>query len=132
MQAYYIGSEVYEDAKTGLMWQDNKTSQFTLKDWEGAKAFCRKLSLNGYKNWRLPSIKEFETILGKGPRNNDIKKGFKYIGATGYYWTNNAHDSYDAFAWMMNFKRGYAYNNYKTYKRHIRCVRGKQIIKHFQ
>ena len=26
------------------------------------------------------------------------------------------------FAWMMNFKRDYEYNNYKTYERYIRCV----------
>ena len=55
-----------------------------------------------------------------------MKKGFNYVGASGYYWSSSAHESSEEFAWMMNFKRGYEYSNYKTYERHVRCVRDKQ------
>ena len=120
-----LASDVFIDNKTGFMWQDNSASKYTKKDWKGALAFCKALRLEGHDDWRLPTIKELETILGTDPRNMDIKKGFKNIGGSGYYWSSDVDDSNEEFAWMMNFKRGYDYINYKTYERYIRCVRDK-------
>ncbi len=121
-----LTSDVLSDSKTGLMWQDNSAAKYTKKDWKGALAFCSQLRLAGYDDWRLPNIKELIQILSTKPRDGGMKKGFKYVGASGYYWSSSAHESNEEFAWMMNFKRGYEYNNYKTYERHIRCVRDKQ------
>ena len=120
-----LASDVLIDSKTGLMWQDNSATKNTKKDWQGALDFCSELRLAGYDDWRLPTIKELETVVGVSPRNMDMKKGFKNVGGSGYYWSSSAHESNEAFAWMMNFKRGYEYNNYKTYERHVRCVRGR-------
>jgi len=111
-----LASDVLTDDKTGLMWQDNSVSKNTKKDWQGALSFCNILHLAGHDDWRLPSIKELQNIV-------DIR-GFKNVGGSGYYWSSTAHESSEEFAWMMNFKRGYEYNNYKTYERYIRCVRG--------
>ena len=112
-----LASDVLTDSKTGLMWQDNSAAKNTKKDWQGALAFCKELRLAGHDDWRLPSIKELQNIV-------DIR-GFKNVGGSGYYWSSTAHESSDEFAWIMNFKRGYEYNNYKTYKRYVRCVRGR-------
>ena len=120
-----LSSDVVIDSKTGLMWQDNSDAKYTKKDWKGALDFCSELRLAGYDDWRLPTVKELETIVGTSPRNMDIKKGFKNVGGSGYYWSSSTDESNQAFAWMMNFKRGYEYINYKTYERHIRCVRDK-------
>lgn len=121
-----LASDVLTDSKTGLMWQDNSAAKYTKKDWKGALAFCNELRLAGYADWRLPTIKELETVVGTSPRNMDMKQGFKNVGGSGYYWSSSSDESNEEFAWMMNFKRGYEYKNYKTYERHIRCVRGKQ------
>jgi hypothetical protein len=121
-----LASDVLTDSKTGLMWQDNSAAKYTKKDWQGALAFCSELRLAGYDDWRLPNIKELIQILSTKPRDGGMKKGFKYVGASGYYWSSSADESNEEFAWMMNFKRGYEYINYKTYERHIRCVRDKQ------
>lgn len=123
---FSLASDVVIDNKTGLIWQDDRAAKYIQKDWQGALNFCSELRLAGYDDWRLPTIKELETIVGASPRNMDIKKEFKNIGGSGYYWSSIAHESNEAFAWMMNFKRGYEYKNYKTYERHIRCVRGSQ------
>jgi hypothetical protein len=111
-----FASDVLTDNKTGLMWQDNSAAKNTKKDWQGALGFCNTLHLAGYDDWRLPSIKELQNIV-------DIR-GFKNVGGSGYYWSSTAHESSEEFAWIMNFKRGYEYNNYKTYERYVRCVRG--------
>lgn len=111
-----LASDALSDNKTGLMWQDNSAAKHIKKDWQGALDFCGTLRLAGHDDWRLPSIKELEKIINL--------KEFKNVGGSGYYWSSTAHDSSDEFAWIMNFKRGYEYNNYKTYERYVRCVRG--------
>ena len=121
-----LASDVLTDSKTGLMWQDNSAAKHTKKDWKGALAFCNELRLAGHDDWRLPNIKELIQILSTKPRDGGMKKGFNYVGASGYYWSSSADESNEEFAWMMNFKRGYEYINYKSYERHIRCVREKQ------
>ena len=118
-----LASDVFTDSKTGLMWQDSRTAQYMKKDWKGALDFCGQLDLAGYDDWRLPNIKELIQILSTKPRDGGMRKGFNYVGGSGYYWSSSAHESNEAFAWMMNFKRGYEYINYKTYERHVRCVR---------
>ena len=120
-----LSSDVFSDSKTGLMWQDNSAAKYVQKDWHGAMLFCKQLQLGGYDDWRLPNIKELIQILSLKPRDGGMKKGFHYLGASGYYWSSSVDDSNEEFAWMMNFKRGYEYINYKTYERHIRCVRKK-------
>jgi len=120
-----LASDVFSDSKTGLMWQDNSAAKYVKKDWDGAMLFCSQLQLDGHDDWRLPNIKELIQILSIKPRDGGMKKGFNYVGASGYYWSSSAHESNEEFAWMMNFKRGYEYINYKTYERHIRCVRDK-------
>jgi len=109
-----FASDSYIDTKTKLIWQDDTASKSIKKDWQGALLFCKNFSLATDKNWRLPSIKELETVL---------KVPFKNMGDSGYYWSSSQHESSKEFAWMMNFKRAYAYNNYKTYTRYVRCVR---------
>ena len=121
-----LSSDVFTDSKTRLMWQDNSAAKYTKKDWKGALAFCSQLRLAGYDDWRLPNIKELIQILSTKPRDGGMRKGFNYVGASGYYWSSSSDESNEEFAWMMNFKRGYEYINYKTYERHIRCVRDKQ------
>lgn len=119
-----FSADVFTDSKTGLMWQDNHDAKYLQKNWDGAMAFCSQLHLAGHDDWRLPNIKELIQILSTKPRDGGMRKGFKYMGGSGYYWSSSEHESSEAFAWMMNFKRGYEYSNYKTYERHVRCVRG--------
>ena len=123
---FSLASDIFTDSKTGLIWQDNSAAKYAQKDWDGAMAFCSQLHLSGHDDWRLPNIKELIQILSMKPRDGGMKKGFNYVGGSGYYWSSSEHDSNEEFAWMMNFKRGYEYINYKTYERHVRCVRTKR------
>jgi hypothetical protein len=121
--SFSFTSDVFIDSKTGLMWQDNSAVKNTKKDWKGALVFCSELRLAGYDDWRLPNIKELQNIEDISQSKSDMKNGFKNVGGSGYYWSASVDESNEEFAWMMNFKRGYRYINYKTYERYIRCVR---------
>ena len=67
-------NNVLIDNELKVMWQDepytkkeNKTywsggNHGKVLEWKYAKSYCTKLSLHGYKDWYLPSIKQLEAL----------------------------------------------------------------------
>lgn len=55
-------NELVVDSATNLIWQDNKDVVLTNFTWGKAAEYCQKLTLAGYKDWRLPTISELVTI----------------------------------------------------------------------
>jgi hypothetical protein len=54
--------------KNGLMWQ--KKCDGVERTQKEALAYCRSLSLAGYRDWHLPTLQEFE-LLGKNVEEPD-------------------------------------------------------------
>jgi len=58
---FCVGAGVWFDAVTGLCWQDPPaTSELP---WAAAIAHCEALVLEGYDDWRLPSISELRSLI---------------------------------------------------------------------
>ena len=51
------------DERTGLLWQQTASGAMT---WESATSYCEGLSLGGFNDWRLPNIKELESLVDEG------------------------------------------------------------------
>lgn len=49
------------DTLTGLMWQ--KTPPAIKPDWKGAVAYCQALDLAGHTDWRLPNVRELDSLV---------------------------------------------------------------------
>ncbi len=54
------GDGTITDNVTGLMWAQDQSG--AGMDWEQAATYCSNLTLNGYDDWRLPTIKELWSI----------------------------------------------------------------------
>ena len=109
------------DNRTGLMWAKDGTAAGcnggTPTTWEEAGAFCQNLTFASYTDWRLPSVREFMSILNYqnyGPTIN-----------AGNNWTSTTVVANTATAWTIFSTNGeVAGSSAKTNAGYIRCVRG--------
>ena len=126
--SFLLASETVITSSAGLMWQDNSEAKNTTRKWKEALNYCAKLSLAGHSDWRLPSIKELQSIVDVGRYKPSIQKGFKNVNTSLSYWSSSVHVSNSKYAWIVSFKSGYTNNDDKTGEYCVRCVRGKQSL----
>ena len=69
------GNGTITDLNTGLMWQQVPSSNDYT--WQEAVDYCESLDLNGYDDWRIPSVKELYSI-------SDFNSGWPYLN-TNYF-----------------------------------------------
>lgn len=110
------------DSMTGLMWQD---SEIRPEKWEEALAYCRQLELGGFKDWRLPTIKELSTLVDESRTNPSIDTTFFPATRSAAYWSSTTFSEHPGFAWYVRFDNGLEYNGgYKGRRYFVRAVRG--------
>ncbi|WP_240840671.1 DUF1566 domain-containing protein [Acidaminobacter sp. JC074] len=120
------GDGSVSDLSTGLMWQISDDG--ITRDWEEALEYAESLKLAGHEDWRLPNIKELQSIV-------DYTKSVETSGSPaidgmftltqimdpegqknyGYYWSSTTHQdgmntassaSYVAFGKAQGMMRG--------------------------
>ncbi len=69
----------------------------TSRPWIDAETACEKLVLNGYSDWRLPTIKELNSLY----KNMDKIGGFDKKSP---YWSST--EDYNGYAWQQDFSNG--------------------------
>lgn len=134
------GNGTVTDNVTGLIWQ--RTDDGTTKTWEQAISYCESLSLGGQSDWRLPNVKELQSIVDYNSKSIYTSPGTDAGGSPlaintsafpntipSYYWSSttfranslNAHSVY----FLDGDVDGYFYD-VKTSSHYVRCVRGGQ------
>ncbi len=111
------------DDETGLVWQDNNNTKSMTATWENALSFCRELKLGKYEDWRLPTVKELQSIVDINRTDPAIKPIFSMTSSWAY-WSANAVTAYPERAWAVYFYTGHTAYYTKSYYYHVRCVRG--------
>jgi hypothetical protein len=108
------------DNITGLMWQ--KTDDGVIRNWDEAVMYCRDLTLGGYTDWRMPSIKELLGIVYYerfSPAIGPVFSGIK----SAHYWSSDINVRDSSKAWFVFFYDGYVFNHYRAYYNYVICVR---------
>jgi len=116
------GDGTVTDTVTGLEWQQ---WGFTKKNWQDALAYCECLTLAGHDDWRLPNIRELESIVDIKRYNLAIDPVFQ-CGWLPRYWSSSTWEEAPAAAWIVEFVSGVVSPYSKTLFTDIcvRCVRG--------
>ena len=124
------------DTKTGLIWKkcsegqsgvDCRIGTATTYTWQGALQQAQRVSNNGffagYKNWRLPSIKELNSIVEEQCSQPSINLAVFPESQSNAYWSSSPFASSSSVAWYVFF--GYGSSNYggKNDDHFVRLVR---------
>ncbi len=95
------------DRSTGLIWTRANVPGERM-NWADAKAACEKLSLGGSTEWRLPTIRELQSLVDF-ERNEPAIDTEVFSCESAYYWSSTpANWSPSGFAWGVGFGSGYA------------------------
>jgi hypothetical protein len=116
------GNGTVTDNNTDLMWQQQ--NDYTTRSWENAISYCEGLTLATQSDWRLPNIKELESITDDAKFNPAIKTTYFSNTVTTTYWSSTTNTNNSTEAWGVDFDYGYLNYNDKSTGFYTRCVRG--------
>ena len=84
------------DTQTNLMWakEDSYSDIGKCLDWNASWSYVNWLSTGGYTDWRVPTVRELETIYEKSKINKDYSGDITHIdlifasGGAYSYWSS--------------------------------------------
>jgi len=122
-----------QDTLTQIVWQRDGSGtragcsgsgQLTCT-WAEAQAYCSGLTLGGYSDWRLPTVKELSSIVDftvASPGPTIDQTAFPSTPAT-WFWTSSPYAGSSGDAWYVYFNLGYSLYNDVGNGNRVRCVR---------
>ncbi|ETR68010.1 MAG: hypothetical protein OMM_10967, partial [Candidatus Magnetoglobus multicellularis str. Araruama] len=113
------------DTSTGLMWQQTQSSN--AMTWQQAIEYCEKLSMSGFNDWRLPTIKELVSIVDYSNYYPAINNECFYGNLLESYWASTPYSSNNTYKWGVNFSFGNSFFQKESYLFYVRSVRGGQL-----
>jgi hypothetical protein len=117
------GDGTIKDNYTGLTWQKNTST--TPMNWEGALAYAKTVTMGGKSDWRLPNIKELQSLNDVSRVKPSINKTFfPNIVTSAFYWSSTSQYKTPAIAWEMNTDYGVVTYDDKSVNKYVMLVRG--------
>jgi hypothetical protein len=117
------------DNCTGLRWQKNwadvdgdgsSTDQDSL-EWCEALAYCENLSFADHDDWRMPNVRELQSIADYGHSDPAMDPVFRTI--PDYYWSSSSYADDPTYAWQVDFYDGVVDIDTKDEVYYVRAVR---------
>ena len=114
-----------------MIWQ--KQDDGSKRKREDSLDYCENLTLGGSSAWRLPNIKELESIVDDNNVSPSINASYfpntKHLSYANYISSSvYARGGYDHYSWSVTFNSGEASLSgpYYSATSYVRCVRGGQ------
>ena len=127
------GDGTVTDNHTGLVWskcvQGMSGAGCTLgspalREWSKAVTDCTSVTLSGKKDWRMPTLKELESIVDTGVFDPSVNRKFFIRTTNDPYWTATSPAEYQADKFTVLFSDGSVYHQNSGGAAATRCVRG--------
>ena len=121
------GNGTITDNATGLMWiKDHNAvgAPFNAQmTWTNAITNCEALSYAGQTDWRLPNLRELQSIVDYSRLNPAVDPLFTNTQSS-FYWSSTTKVGITSDAWYVYFPYGTVGNNPKTSNSYyVRCTR---------
>ena len=136
------GDNTVTDNVTGLMWIADHTAIDPAEAggydfagtfvWDGAwgspDAFSAIAALNaanyaGHDDWRLPNIRELESLVNRGTFDPAINTTYFPNTQSDYYWSSTTNADFSDLAWVVDFNGGDVVSGNKFNALYVRPVR---------
>ena len=117
---YLRYNNIVTDNVTKLMWEDGVVNSANKNN---AIIYCNDLSLGGYTNWRLPTIKELSSLVDSSKTAPSINNIFKNTNSNLYISSSFYQYSSSAASMVVDFNEGYVHFGLDSTSYKIRCVR---------
>lgn len=124
------------DNVTGLIWEvkggagsiNDKTSRYLWADTSIAIAALNSDGYGGYKDWRMPTIKELSTLVHSGRKEAPFIDVAYFPNTQSFgHWSSTSDASYKGYAWRVHFDNGGVDSNgFSPGGDCVRAVRGGQ------
>lgn len=111
------------DLATQLEWQ--QTSDNQTKTWEEALVYAENLSIDSKSDWRLPSIRELQSINDENSGSPSVNTTFfNLLNTQRKFWSSTTLIAKDATkAWFWDTQFGITTYDLKTTGNYVLCVR---------
>ncbi len=116
------------DELTQLTWQ--KVPNATAMTWEQALDYAEQLTLAGNTQWRLPNIKELQSLHDPTLSNPAVSSIFNSIGVRNY-WSSTSLFNQNLKAWYWNTQFGITTYDLKTNSNYVLCVSGEPSLSNY-
>ncbi len=126
---------------TGLIWKRCAEGQTwsgatctggaTTFNWANALIQAKNASFAGQTDWRLPNLKELESIVESCGYSPSINQTLFPATPASYFWSGSSYVPDPAGAWSVDFSVGDTYAFLKSYAYYARLVRGGQSFDAF-
>lgn len=120
------GNGTVTDLLTQLVWQRSPAPD--SMNWENALEYAENLSLAGSNDWRLPNIKELQSLTDANLANPCVNTAFFPAIGTKKYWSGTSLPNQTTRAWYLDTRFGITTYADKSDKLNILCVRGGQDL----
>jgi hypothetical protein len=129
------GNGTVTDNLTGLIWLQDanclgvRTWTSALSDANNlADGSCGLTDSSVAGDWRLPNLKELQSLFDYGQRSPAFPSGHPFSGMqlSGYYWSSTTVNDIFHAAWDVSLNSGFVGNEYKTAAGYVWAVRGGQ------
>lgn len=107
----------------GMQWQNTHENKDLRKNWNGAKKYCNNLVLEGYDDWKLPTIEQLQTLVDLKKYRPSIKEGITEVSVLTFYWAQTSFVEDEKKAWHIFYKYGESYYGNKGERYGVRCIR---------
>ena len=116
------GNGTVTDNYTGLTWQKIQSSN--TMTWEEALAYSKSMSLAGKADWRVPNIRELQSLNDESLIKPSFNKTWFSNSVSGNYWSSTSMYQSPSIAWDINIDYGIVSYSDKTLKENVLLVRG--------
>jgi hypothetical protein len=123
------GDGTVTDNVTQLVWQ--QLPNLTAQTWEQALVYAEELNLASQTDWRLPNIKELQSLSDYSAVNPAVNSlYFSTIGVHNYWssTTLKPNPTNPSSAWYWNTQYGITTYDLKTNLNYVLCVRGNPTL----